>query len=229
MTPGIDPEEPRLGPNEKGAIAEAAITLAAIEAGIRVLKPAAEHQPYDLAFDYAGEIQRIQCKWARLRADVIEIQVGRCRATPSGYVRATYERSEIDALAAYCADLRRVYLIPVAVVAGVGLLRLRLRQPKNGQRAAIRWAVEYGLGAVAQLGERRHGMAEVRGSSPLSSTDDASSTTTSVGAHRFSQSLRPLHGAGRGRGGDLGDPTRSSDRPSGACRERARPRSRWAC
>ena len=44
-------------------------------------------------------------------------------------------------------------------------------------------AADYRLGAVAQLGERRHGMAEVRGSIPLSSTspDDA----TVVGAHEF--------------------------------------------
>src|SRR5439155_25971581 len=39
------------------------------------------------------------------------------------------------------------------------------------------------LGGVARLGERRHGMAEVRGSSPLSSTSLADEIT--VGAHQF--------------------------------------------
>jgi prevent-host-death family protein len=47
-------------------------------------------------------------------------------------------------------------------------------------------ASEYELGAVAQLGERCHGMAEVTGSSPVSSTGDVSQDA-SVGAHVLRQ------------------------------------------
>ncbi len=50
----------------------------------------------------------------------------------------------------------------------------QVKGPLNGQRAALNWAADHPLGAVAQLGERRHGMAEARGSSPLSSTPSAS-------------------------------------------------------
>ncbi len=37
--------------NDKGNIAEVAITLEAMKLGIEVLKPVAEHVRYDLAFD----------------------------------------------------------------------------------------------------------------------------------------------------------------------------------
>src|SRR3954453_735577 len=51
------------------------------------------------------------------------------------------------------------------------VVHLRVDEPRNGQRAAIKWAANYEFpGAVAQLGERRAGSAKVRGSSPLSST-----------------------------------------------------------
>jgi hypothetical protein len=48
--------------NQKGAIAETAIAAEALKAGIHVLKPVAEHQRYDLAFDLGARILRIQCK-----------------------------------------------------------------------------------------------------------------------------------------------------------------------
>ena len=69
---------------------------------------------------------------------------------------------------------------------GTGI-HLRLSPPRNGQRACINLATQYELsGAVAQLEERRHGMAEVRGSSPLSSTSpEAVDEAIDVGAHRF--------------------------------------------
>jgi hypothetical protein len=46
---------------------------------------------------------------------------------------------------------------------------LRLSPTENRQRLGIHLAEQYELGAIAQLGERRHGMAEAAGSSPASS------------------------------------------------------------
>jgi hypothetical protein len=51
-------------------------------------------------------------------------------------------------------------------------MRLRLTPAANNQEAAINYAADYDFGAIAQLGERRHGMAEVVGSSPTSSTSN---------------------------------------------------------
>jgi prevent-host-death family protein len=65
-------------------------------------------------------------------------------------------------------------------------IRLRLSPPQNGQRAAVHYASDYEFpGAVAQLGERRHGMPEARGSSPLSSIESPAQDTRTVGAHEF--------------------------------------------
>lgn len=84
--------------------------------------------------------------------------------------RPTYTVDEIDALAAYCDSLRRCYLLPAEMVAGKGLVHLRLKPTRNGQRAAVSFAAAYELGAVAQLAERVSGTHEAGGSNPPSST-----------------------------------------------------------
>jgi prevent-host-death family protein len=175
--------------NDKGNIAEVAITLEAMKLGIDVLKPVAEHVRYDLAFDLGNRILRVQCKWATLKgSDVVYVNSTRCRTKKRGYVRGTYLAHEIDALAAYCADLDQCYLLPVELVAGTHALHLRLSAPRNNQRAAINWAENYLLpGAIAQLGERRGGTAKVAGSSPAGSTPhaDGDRNEITVGAHLF--------------------------------------------
>ncbi len=88
-------------------------------------------------------------------------------------------------LAAYCGELDRCFLLPVSLAAGKHQQLLRLTPARNRQRACITLAEDFAFeGAVAQLGERRHGMAEVRGSSPLSSTSSEGATVV-VGANAF--------------------------------------------
>lgn len=53
------------GSNQKGNVAEAAITAAAIKLGVDVIKPLVEHTRYDLIFDLRPRLLRVQCKWAR--------------------------------------------------------------------------------------------------------------------------------------------------------------------
>ena len=156
----------------KGGIAEARITAEAVELGVVVLRPLVEGRRYDLVFDVGGQLLRVQCKWASLKGDVVVIYTGGNRQTPRGYVRSTYTAEEVDAIAAYCAATRACYLIPIAHVAGRHVTHLRLAAAANNQKVAIKYAADYEFtGAVAQLGERRHGMAEVRGSIPLSSIE----------------------------------------------------------
>ena len=155
----------------KGGIAEAVIAAEAIKAGAMVLKPLIQGRRYDLAFDVAGELLRVQCKWARRCRAVLVVQTGGSRHTPRGYVRSTYDASEVDAIAAYSPDTGGCYFVPIKEVAGRHVLHLRLVPAANQQVSAIKYADDYTLhGAIAQLGERRHGMAEVVGSSPTSST-----------------------------------------------------------
>jgi hypothetical protein len=165
--------------NQKGAIAEAAITKAALEFGFEVYRPVIEGCRYDLIFDTGEELQRIQCKWAPLRGDAVVVRSYSSRRTRSGVVRKTYVHGDFDILAAYCPELARCYWIPYDVVDGQTQLHLRVRQTKNNQTAGVRRASDFefaatiaqtALGPIAQLGERRAGSAKVAGSSPAGST-----------------------------------------------------------
>ena len=147
-----------------------------------------EHGRYDLVLEIADRLLRVQCKWARKVGDAAIIGLATSRRGSDGYVRSTYSPAEIDAVGAYCGDTDECFLLPVDLIAGRRAIQLRLAPARNGQRAALNFAGEYRLGAVAQLAERRRGTAEVRGSNPLSSifsqTGEAPATEE-VGAHRF--------------------------------------------
>lgn len=174
--------------NRKGNVAELAIAKKAAELGLSVLAPLTEHERYDLVIGIAGRLLRVQCKWANFRGDVITAHLARNRRGPEGHIRRNYSPDEIDAFGIYCGDLDRCFLIPIQKIAGQWAIQLRLAPPRNGQRAALHFADEYDLGAVAQLAERRRGTAEAGGSNPPSSTNQEPSsemTLEEVGAHKF--------------------------------------------
>ena len=155
----------------KGAIAEAAITAAAVELGVVVMRPVIEGRRYDLVFDVDHRLYRVQCKWAPLRRGAVEVRLGGCRHTPRGYDYSAYDPSEIDAVAAYCQELKTSYWLPIQMVAGKRAVHLRIAPAANNQRSAINSSEQYLLpGAIAQLGERLAGSQKVAGSSPASST-----------------------------------------------------------
>jgi hypothetical protein len=54
--------------DQKGAIAEAAITAAAIRLGVGVYRPLFEGGRYDLIFEVGETLLRVQCKWAPFTA-----------------------------------------------------------------------------------------------------------------------------------------------------------------
>jgi prevent-host-death family protein len=173
--------------NHKGNVAELAIATEAAKLGLSVLKPLTEHERYDLVLGIGGNLLRVQCKWASLQGEVVKVRFGCSYHSPTrGYVKTTYGADEVDAIAAYCHDLGRSYLLPIKNFSGRNGAHLRIGPARNNQRASLHWAADYEFpGAVAQLEERRHGMAEVRGSSPLSSTADISAPVETVGAHDF--------------------------------------------
>jgi prevent-host-death family protein len=178
-----------LSTNQKGGIAETAITAAAYKLDIPVLRPVVEHGRYDLAFEIGGRLLRVQCKWGGLDKSgaIIKVSLQSNYLTPTGYVRNSYTADEIDLLAVYCGELDRCYLLPSSLACGRTSVFLRLTPAKNGQRACLNLAVDFEFeGAVAQLVEHRHGMARARGSSPLSSTPTPTALdTVHVGANQF--------------------------------------------
>lgn len=160
-----------LTPTEKGGIAETAIASHATRIGIPVLRPIVEGLRYDLAFDVGDRVLRVQCKWASLRDGYVQVSTRTNRHSPSrGYIAGTYSPEEVDLVAGYCAELDRVYVLPIADVAGLTMVHLRLTATRNNQATLVRWASQYELGAIAQLGERVTGSHEAEGSSPSSST-----------------------------------------------------------
>ena len=165
-----------LTPTRKGNIAEIAIAAAATKLDLGVLKPLGEGERYDLVLDMRPKLLRVQCKWAQRKGPVVAVHTGTCRRVSGGYLRTTYSREEVDAVAAYCEALDRCYLLPISLIAGQSHIHLRFAPARNNQRALVNWAHDYELGAIAQLGERRHGMAEAVGSSPTSSTSEATAS-----------------------------------------------------
>jgi PD-(D/E)XK endonuclease len=157
-------------PNRKGNVAELMIAAEAAKLGIGVLQPMTEHGRFDLALEIGRRLIRVQCKWATRVGDVVQIRMGRSGFNRGRSQRPTYTVDEIDALAAYCDSLRQCYLLPAEMVAGKGMVHLRLKPTRNGQKAAVSFAAAYELGAVAQLAERVSGTHEAGGSNPPSST-----------------------------------------------------------
>ena len=172
--------------NRKGNIAEAAIALHAAWLGIPVFRPLNEHGRYDLVMELDDRLWRVQCKWASRVEDVIPIRFTSHRRGPKGFVRRPYTEDEIDAVAAYCPELDETYFLPMDVVGERTQLQLRLNKAKNGQRAALHFATDYELGAVAQLGRALpwHGRGRGFESHQLHSLDDRAEAVT-VGAHEF--------------------------------------------
>jgi hypothetical protein len=135
-----------LTPSRKGAVAEAEIATAAICLDVVVLRPMTDGGRYDLAFDLGDRILRVQCKWASLRGDVLNIRCVTSRHTPHGYIKTTYSVAEVDAIGAYSADLDRCYLIPIQQAAQAwpcsvfaSLLPATTRARASGGQVGMSW------------------------------------------------------------------------------------------
>jgi hypothetical protein len=151
-----------LTPSQKGAVAEAAITTAAIELGLTVLRPLCEGRRYDIVIDCEPQLLRVQCKLARLRRGVLMVPLQTNRCTPDGYVSTSYDLTEIDAVAAYDPASRHCFLIPISEAAGRRVIHLRLDPTRNNQAEGIQWACDYEL--VAAIGCLRSGSTDGTGS-----------------------------------------------------------------
>ena len=176
-----------LSSNQKGGIAETAILAAATKLGVPVLRPVVEHARYDLAFEIGDEILRVQCKWGALDRDgaIIKVSLRSSWCTPTGYEHRQYQPDEIDLVAVYCGDLDRCYLLPHELVVGRSGIWLRLRPPKNAQKASVNLASQFEFqGAVAQLDRAPRWQRGGQGfeSPQLHSTPPE---TLNVGAHEF--------------------------------------------
>jgi hypothetical protein len=151
--------------DQKGAIAEMGIAWHAYKLGVDVYRPVAEGGRCDLIFDDGERLWRVQCKWASRHGDVLIVRCYSARRAREGLRKRLYTAEEIDAYAAYCAELDRCFFLPFERFPGKGTIQLRLTPSRNNQRLRINWADEFDFtatlaqsqGAVAQLGERAAG------------------------------------------------------------------------
>ena len=190
--------------DQKGNIAETAITAAAVKLGVEVYRPIGEGQRYDLIFDVQSRLLRIQCKWSTRYDDILIVRCYSTRRIAGGkIVSRRYTEAEIDAVAIYCEELDRCYLLPLELWSGRRQIHLRLAPARNNQLLRINWAKDFEfaatlrpLGAIAQLGERRRGTPKVAGSSPAGSTDQPPSVGRGSGPQRTPRPAWPPTGEG---------------------------------
>jgi len=133
--------------DQKGAIAEAEIAAAAVRLGIGVYKPMFEGGRYDLIFEVGSKLMRIQCKWARREGDVVAVRCYSCRRGRDRMIVRKYSVSEVDAIAAYCAETDCCYLLPTNLTCSRRLVHLRVAPSRNNQRTGINWADDFRLEA----------------------------------------------------------------------------------
>jgi PD-(D/E)XK nuclease superfamily protein len=133
--------------DQKGAIAESEIACAAIKLGIGVFKPLTDGERYDLILDLRPELIRVHCKWAPRFRDVVVVRCRSCRRTRDGLRHCAYTASEIDAIAVYCPDLDRCFLIDASAFDGHLQLHLRINPSRNNQRVGVNWAEDFALDA----------------------------------------------------------------------------------
>jgi prevent-host-death family protein len=176
-----------LSSNRKGAIAETKIAAAATELGIAVLRPIVEHSRYDLAFEIDDRLLRVQCKWGSLDEEgaVIRVNLQTSRHTPHGYVFTQYTADEIDAVAVYCGELERCYLLPISLVAGRRGIWLRTIPPRNQQRACINLATDFDLARGCSSAGRATRWQRVGQGFESPQLHHATPSQTEVGSNQF--------------------------------------------
>jgi hypothetical protein len=128
-------------------LAEQAVAFEAMRLGLGVFLPLGDER-YDLIIDLRPRLLRVQCKWAVRRGEVVLISTRSCRRGPNGFIHRGYASGEIDAVAAYCDELRRCYLLPTELSVDRTLVQLRLSPSRNNQTRLINWARDYEFGAT---------------------------------------------------------------------------------
>ncbi|HTW85023.1 MAG TPA: group I intron-associated PD-(D/E)XK endonuclease [Candidatus Sulfotelmatobacter sp.] len=125
-----------------GDISEARVLTALMEAGYVVSRPFGENQRYDLVIDDGQRLYRVQVKTGRLRGAVIAYSCSSSHAHRNGVQRPYF--GEIDYLAVYCPQTRKVYLLPEQEFVATAA-HLRVSPARNNMVKGIRWASRFEL------------------------------------------------------------------------------------
>ena len=124
-------------PSELGNAATATILAAFVKAELIVLVPFGDAHPYDLVVDNKTKFIRVQCKsgWIKNNVIITNLNTRSRKGGREGYSGLA------DIFAIYCAELGKIYLVPVRK--NLKSIYLRLSEPKNNQKKVINWARDY--------------------------------------------------------------------------------------
>lgn len=141
---------------QRGLSTHLAVAQRLVEIGYEVLQPLDPSLPYDLAFVSMAKnegcrselpvLMRVQCKTARLSPDEAYIAfngyINGGRVEENRRVRKGYW-GEAEWFGVYCAEIGKVYLVPVQAFTNGAEIRLRLKKTKNNQETRVTWAKDY--------------------------------------------------------------------------------------
>ncbi len=131
-----------MAPKAKGEAAEGIVLGRLLKLGRIVLIPFGNNQRYDLVVDSGdGRFVRGQCKSAVYRDGAIVFAASSLNSITRK--RKNY-RGQIEVFWVYCAELDRIYEVPVDSVCE-SHASLRVEPPKNGASKNIRWASDFEL------------------------------------------------------------------------------------
>ena len=124
-----------------GNVSEAYCTARFLELGWRVYLPFGDNERCDLLIERSPNVfEKVQVKTARLKNGYIESKV--CSSYRHRGRKVKDYRGEVDWIALYCADIRKVFLVKPESAPSFSI-QLRLESPANNQTKNIRWAKDY--------------------------------------------------------------------------------------
>jgi hypothetical protein len=157
---------------QKGLQAELYVAHLLVRQGFTVLVPYGEDTRYDLVSEKNGIFKRIQVKYVAQKGGALEVQL----RSANNHQVIHYTPIDVDVIAAFNPEDRKVYFIPLAETLNKSCLKLRLADCKNNQQRRVVWAADFEnrfdllekeSAGVAQLVEHRTCNARVGGSSPF--------------------------------------------------------------
>ncbi len=123
---------------QKGDTAEAYLAYTLKQNGFNVLIPWGEDVRYDLVSEKNGIFKRIQVKHIKPRNGVLEVRFRSC----NNHKVIHYSSNEVDIVAIYNEEGKKVYFIPLADAGRKGY-KLRLTPAKNNQKKFVTLSTKY--------------------------------------------------------------------------------------
>jgi PD-(D/E)XK endonuclease len=129
----------------KGDLAELKVAADLVERGYRIAIPFGEDIDFDLILIRDGHLERVQVKYTESNGDFVIVRT-RSLSLTNGRVKQAkhYTAETVDWIAVCDKTTDRCYYMPASELgSGRSTFHLRLTEPRNGQRAGIRYAADY--------------------------------------------------------------------------------------